>query len=171
HRQALAGPLDLLAFLDLVELAEDDHADLAHVEVERQAPDAVLELEQLVGHGGGQALDPRDTVAGLNNGAYLFPRGAFWLVFLDEARQRVPDLLRPDRQLSHCPLCLSLRGLRASGSCRGGCLRMSGQLASLRRTAARLRAAVPSISSSPIWTEIPPRTEGSITTFRCTRCP
>ena len=46
-----------------------------------------------------------------------------------------------------------------------------GQPASLRRTAASLRAAVPSISSSPIWTEIPPMTVGSITMFRCTWCP
>ena len=106
----------LLTLLDLVELAEDDHADLAHVQVERQAPDAVLELEQLVGHGGGQALDPRDAVAALDDGAYLFPRGTFWLVFLDEVRQRVPDLVRPDRQLSHGPLCLSVRGLPASRS-------------------------------------------------------
>ena len=116
HGQHLAGALDLLALLDLVELAEDDHADLAHVQVERQAPDAVLELEQLVGHGGGQALDPRDAVAALDDGAYLFPFGTVWLVFLDEVRQRVPDLVRPDRQLSHGPLCLSVRGLPASRS-------------------------------------------------------
>ena len=106
HGQDLAGALDLLALLDLVELAEDDDADLAHVQVERQAPDAVLEHEQLAGHRRGQALDPRDAVAALDDGAYLFPRGAFRLVLLDEARQRVPDLLRPDRQLSHCPACL-----------------------------------------------------------------
>src|SRR5579875_1371359 len=30
HRQDLAGPLDLLALLDLAELAQDDDADLAH---------------------------------------------------------------------------------------------------------------------------------------------
>ena len=170
HGQHLAGALDLLAFLDLVELAEDDHADLAHVQVERQAPDAVLELEQLVGHGGGQALDPRDAVAALDDGAYLFPRGTFWLVFLDEVRQRVPDLFRPDRQLSHGPLCLSVRGLPASRLPRR--IRSHvGQPASFRRTAASLRAAVPSMSSSPIWTEIPPMTAGSSTMFRCTRCP
>src|SRR6201993_3305955 len=118
HGQDLAGALDLLALLDLVELAEDDHADLAHVQVERQAPDAVLELEQLVGHGGGQALDPRDAVAALDDGAYLFPRGTFWLVVLDEARQGVPDLFRRNRKLSHCPLCFPWGGLPASGACR-----------------------------------------------------
>src|SRR6202035_1025394 len=70
--QDLAGPLDLLGLLDLVELAEDDDADLAHRRVGRQAPDAVLELEQLAVHGRGQALDPRDAVAALDDGAYLF---------------------------------------------------------------------------------------------------
>ena len=80
--QDLAGPADLLALLDLVELAEDDDADLAHVQVERQAPDAVLELEQLVGHGRGQPLDPGDAVTALGDGADLFPRGALGLVLL-----------------------------------------------------------------------------------------
>src|SRR6202050_2221636 len=121
--QDLAGPLDLLALLDLVELAEDDHADLAHVQVERQAPDAVLEHEQLAGHGRGQALDPRDAVAALDDGAYLFPCRALRLILLDEARQRVPDLLRPDRQLSHCPARLVVRrvnSLRFFGVFGGG---------------------------------------------------
>jgi hypothetical protein len=73
HGQDLAGAADLLALLDLVELAEDDDADLADVQVERQAPDAVLELEQLVGHGRGQPLDPGDAVTALGDGADLFP--------------------------------------------------------------------------------------------------
>jgi hypothetical protein len=38
-------------------VAEDDDADLADVEVERDAERAVLELQQLVGHRRGQALD------------------------------------------------------------------------------------------------------------------
>src|ERR1700742_3898602 len=59
HREDLAGPADLLALLDLVELAQDHDADLAHVQVQRQTADAVLEHEQLVGHGRRQALDAR----------------------------------------------------------------------------------------------------------------
>ena len=155
--QDLAGPLDLLALLDLVELAEDDDADLAHVQVEGQAAHAVFEHEQLAGHGRRQALDPRDAVTALDYGADLLAGGTFRLILLDEARQRVPDLFRPDRQLSHCPACPVVRSLPGSLAC---------QLASLRRTAASRLAAVPSISSSPIWTEIPPTTEGSSTTFR-----
>ncbi len=42
----------------------------------------------------------------------------------------------------------------------------AAQPASLRRTAARRLAAVPSTSSSPIWTDTPPMTAGSCTTFR-----
>src|SRR5208282_6511110 len=169
HGQDLAGAADLLALLDLVELAEDDDADLAHVQVKGQAPNAVLELEQLVGHGRGQSLDPGDAVTAFGHGADLFACGALGLVLLDETRQRVPDLLRPDRQLSHCPLCLSLR--RLPGSSVGQRRRIlplsiACQPASLRRTAASRLATVPSISSSPILMEIPPITEGSITTFR-----
>ena len=44
--------------------------------------------------------------------------------------------------------------------------RAGRQPASLRRTSASRVAAVPSISSSPIWTDIPPTTEGSSTTLR-----
>ena len=65
---------DLLALLDAGELTEDDDADLADVEVQREAERAVLELEQLVGHGRGQALDVGDAVAGVGDAADLFAR-------------------------------------------------------------------------------------------------
>src|SRR5216683_758681 len=103
----LAGTADPLALLDLAELTEDDHADLAYVQVEREPAGAVLELEQLVGHGRGQALDPRDAVAALGDDADLLPGRGVWLIRLDKARQRVPDLLRPDCQLRHLPRVLS----------------------------------------------------------------
>ena len=64
HREDLAGALDLLALLDAGVVAEDDDADVADVEVQRDAERAALELEQLVGHGGGQALDVGDAVTG-----------------------------------------------------------------------------------------------------------
>src|ERR1700684_16394 len=62
HGQHLAGPLDRLALFDRGELAQDDDADLAHVKVEREAPDAVLELKKLVRHGRGETLDPGNAV-------------------------------------------------------------------------------------------------------------
>ena len=67
HREDLAGTADRLALLDAGEVTEDDDADLADVEVQREAEGAVLELEQLVGHRRGQALDVRDAVAGLGD--------------------------------------------------------------------------------------------------------
>ena len=42
-----------------------------------------------------------DAVAAVDDGPDLLARGAFRLVRLDEALQRVPDLVRPDRKLRH----------------------------------------------------------------------
>jgi hypothetical protein len=102
-REDLASPLDLLALFDLGELAKDDDTDLAHVQVQREAADAVLELEKLVRHGRRQTLDPRDAVAGLDDRADLFALDALGLILFDEPRQRVADLIRPDCQLRHLP--------------------------------------------------------------------
>src|SRR3954454_17077866 len=58
-REDLAGTADLLTLFDAAELAEDDDADLADVEVQRQAERAVIETQQLVGHDAGQTLHTR----------------------------------------------------------------------------------------------------------------
>lgn len=58
----LTGALHRLALLDTGELTEHDGTDLALLEVEGEAEGAVLELQQFVGHGRGQALDLRDAV-------------------------------------------------------------------------------------------------------------
>src|SRR5690606_11176213 len=97
----LAGPTDHLALFDLVEVTEDDDTDLAGVEVQGDAPRAVLELEQLVGHDGRESGDPGDTVRGFGNSADLFPACSLGLVVRHEALQRVPDLVRTDRKLRH----------------------------------------------------------------------
>ena len=102
-REDLAGPLDRLALFDLGELAEDNDTDLADVEVQRDAANAVLELKQLVRHGRGQALDARDAVAALGHRADLFARDVRGLVLFNEPGQRVADLIRPDCQLRHLP--------------------------------------------------------------------
>ena len=101
----LAGAADRLALLDPVEVTEDDDADLAGVEVQGEAERAVLELEQLVGHGRGQAGDPGDAVAGLGDGADLFLAGRLRLVVGDVLLERVADLLRTDRELRHLRPC------------------------------------------------------------------
>lgn len=101
HRQDLAGAADLLALLDAAEVAQDDRADLADVEVQRQTTGAVLELQQLVRHRRGKAGDMGDAVPGVDDGPDLLARGTFRLVRLDEALKGVPDLVRPDRKLRH----------------------------------------------------------------------
>ena len=57
--------MDLVAFLELRVVAEDDHADLGLVEVQREAGDAVPEVEHLVQHHVGEPFDPRDAVPDL----------------------------------------------------------------------------------------------------------
>ena len=81
-------------------VAEDDDADLADVEVQRDAEGAVLELEQLVGHRRGQALDVGDTVTGLGDDADLLA-GDLRRVGRDVALQRATDVVRGDGQLGH----------------------------------------------------------------------
>ena len=74
-REDLAGAADLLALLDAGEVTEDDDADLADVEVQGEAQRAVLEAQQLVGHGRRQALDLGDAVAGVGDVPDLFGGG------------------------------------------------------------------------------------------------
>ena len=100
HREDVAGALDLLALLDLRRVTEDDHTDVADVEVQRDTQRAALELEQLVGHGARQALDTRDAVAGLRHDADLFARG-LGRVRRDVVLDRTADFVCRDRQLCH----------------------------------------------------------------------
>ena len=60
-----------LLLLEVVDLAQDDGADGVLVEVEGEAQRAVLELEQLVDRRAGQARDPGDAVAHLDDPADL----------------------------------------------------------------------------------------------------
>ncbi len=71
----LAGGPDLVAFLELGVVAEDDHADLGLVEVERQPGDAAAEVDHLVQHRVGQALDPGDAIPDLADHADVLLRG------------------------------------------------------------------------------------------------
>ena len=107
-REDLAGPAHLLALADVLGVAEDDAADLADVEVERDPEDAVAEVQQLVGHGRVQALDPRDAVTGVDDPADLGLVGLVRLVAGDELLQRVADLLGTDGELRHLWSLLSL---------------------------------------------------------------
>ena len=63
HLQQLAGRADFLALVELGVIAENDRADFGLFEVQRQAGDAVAEVEHLVEHRVGQAFDLGDAVA------------------------------------------------------------------------------------------------------------
>ena len=69
HLQQLAGGADLVALLELGVVAQNDDADFGLFEVQRQAGDAVAEVEHLVEHRVGQALDLGDAVADLADDA------------------------------------------------------------------------------------------------------
>ena len=66
-----AGAADGLAFLDVLPLAEERDADVVLLEVEGDADDAVLELEPLERDAVLEAVDARDAVADLQDGADL----------------------------------------------------------------------------------------------------
>ena len=50
HRHDAAGAADLVAFLDLREVAQEHRADLIFFQVQRDTGDAVGELDQFAGH-------------------------------------------------------------------------------------------------------------------------
>ena len=100
-------------------VAEDDAADLADVEVQRDAEDAVAEVQQLVGHRRVQALDTRDAVTRVDDTADLGLVGFVRLVARDEALERVADLLRTDGKLRHQWSLLSLVVTRCGVACLG----------------------------------------------------
>src|SRR5690606_12640249 len=115
--QDLSGPPHCLAFCDVGEVTEDDDTDLADLQVLRNALGAVLELQQLVRHRRGKATDAGDAVTGVGDGSDLLACGGVRLVRLDEALQRVPDLLRSDRQLRHLTYVLALVGAAGAAPC------------------------------------------------------
>jgi hypothetical protein len=64
-----AGTLDLVAFLDLPVVAQQDCADAVLFEIQRDAENAVGELDHFAGHRPLDAMDARDAVADRDHGA------------------------------------------------------------------------------------------------------
>ena len=67
--QQAAGGFDGFAFLDGEVVAEDDGADGIFLEVEHLSHGAVLEFQELAGHGIAQAVDSGDAVADFDDGS------------------------------------------------------------------------------------------------------
>ncbi len=71
HVDDRARPLDRLALLDLLPLAEERHADVVLLQIERDPDDAVLELEPLERDAVLEPVHAGDAVADLEHGADL----------------------------------------------------------------------------------------------------
>ena len=101
NRENLARAVHDLALFDAAEVTEDDGTDLALVEVHGQAQRPVLETQQLVRHGAGQALDVRDTIGRFDDVTHLFGGHVRRTVGLHEGVQCSSDFLRGDAEVSH----------------------------------------------------------------------
>ena len=133
-----------------VDVAEHDGADRVLVEVEGEADGAVLELEQLVHGGVGQARHAGDAVADLGDaadGAGL-ERGLEALEVLLERRR---DVGGGEGEFSHALSCVPVR---------------DGDLSWSRRV-----RTLPSMTVSPTVATRPPSTDGSTITLRLTCLP
>ena len=71
HRDDAAGPLHQVAFLDLLELAEQHGADALLFQVQRDAVHAVRKLEHFAGHRVVDAVNARDAVTDRDDAAHL----------------------------------------------------------------------------------------------------
>ena len=87
------GALHGVALHDLLPLAEQHRADVVLLQVQRQAGDAVRQLEHLEGHAVLEAVDAGDAVRDLEHGADLGELGLARLQPLDAFPKDVADLV------------------------------------------------------------------------------
>ena len=108
HLQQLAGRADLVALLQRRVVAEDDDADVGFLEAQRQAGDAVAEVEHLVEHDVAETFDTGDAVADLANDADApFDGGGLGAAdlrfdFLEQAGHMSPQPSTTDPPESSC---------------------------------------------------------------------
>ena len=76
HTHDSLGAFYLVAFFDLLEIAEQHGTDLVFFKVEREAANAVRKFEQLARHYLFEPVDLGDTVADLDHGSDLVDRHA-----------------------------------------------------------------------------------------------
>src|SRR5262249_50916726 len=100
----LAGALDLVALADGLVVAEQRDADVVFFEIEHHAHDwlalGAAELEQLAGHGAGQAVHARNAVAGGQHGAGLHDRHLL-VILLNLLANDLADLFGADFHLGY----------------------------------------------------------------------
>ena len=101
HGEHFAGAAHFLAFLDSSEIAEDHHADLTGVKVERQAERAVFERQQLIGHATRQSRHVRNAITGRGDIAHFLGGGVARLVRRNEVVEGLANRGGIDGQFCH----------------------------------------------------------------------
>ena len=96
HLEHASGAADLVAFLELQIVAEDDGADVVLFEVEREGRDRLARLrrrdvEHLAGHRLREAVDARDTVLYLEDGSDFLDLEVAEVGGFDLAKENVLD--------------------------------------------------------------------------------
>jgi hypothetical protein len=99
--------VDFLSFFDSGEIAEDDDANLAGVEVLGQAQSSIFETQQFIGHHRRQSFDLGDAIAGGTYAAYFNAFGVAGLVGCRKLVQRITDVFGVDGQFGHLQSLLS----------------------------------------------------------------
>ena len=145
-RHDLPGAADGVALLDLVPLAEQHRGDVVLLEVQREAGDAVVELEPLERDAAVEAVDAGDAVADLDDGADLLDVGLH-VIALDLGLQDVGDLVWS--QL-HASLPTG-KGVRTSARRISSSRRRTD---ASRRTPRALRTRPPMIAGSTVATTL-----------------
>ena len=98
HRHDAAGAANFVAFLDAGVFAQQHGAHLVFFQVQRDAGNAALELDQLAGHDVFQAVNAGDAVAHRNHRAGFGDVDRAFVI-LDFLAQQARDFIRPN--LSH----------------------------------------------------------------------
>ncbi len=70
HREDLTGAVYDLALFNTGEVTQDNHTNIAGIQVLCEAEGAVFETKQLIRHNRGKALDTSDTVGGRYNSTH-----------------------------------------------------------------------------------------------------
>ena len=99
-----AGALDRVALLDLDPVAEQHHADVVGLEVERQAGDVVRQLEHLERHAVVEAVDAGDAVGDREHGPDLGQVGGVGLESFDPRSEDLRNLVGLDLHAVQCSL-------------------------------------------------------------------
>ena len=177
HGQDLAGPADLLALLDLGEVTEDDHADLALVQVERERrgyrPGTPAARSHIAEGSPSTRAMPSPHSATTPTSSLDAASGSYaWTKLASASRISSGRIVSSAMVLVSlfvrmCGPGLLVRLPRAGRPVPARC-GAGGQAASCRRSAASRLATLPSMNSSPIRTDMPPMTPGSTRTSRCT---